>query len=418
MIKLKPYVAQRSALVPQHTQDLGCYPIVPIPKISQDSLSLRFGNAGPAEKEPKPTEFYANHLDTVLAGLPVHLRAALDGRMSVTIAETMAAAINLKMADDGRSLHRELSPAMMQFADYLRDSFPPEVLQIVRAVIEDPKALDVLATGQGALELTELSEDETEEGLERTDSIGLDLEPVNSAASLEAPSETTTALMMLLRQLASLDISTAERMALLRALSDPDDDSPLKGFADLADAGDADSISGAEAIGNLVGVQMGTEEYDLFLSTNHGQAEWTDIEPTLFAILALILINRFELHYQKQIIDAYDRDLRVHNVHRAIKAKLDQASAGEFQRLEQAKEELSILDKSAAKMGKILDLETAVRDCVTHLVFNTNLFDPDDTTLIPLMYPTLIKAVAKKLDLPIPEIPKSLSAGRTTPEIE
>lgn len=325
-------------------------------------------------------------LDAVVKELPGEIMQRIIPKIkNVVIADTLAKALKTEV-NSGHHLYEELPEHLMQLGDNLRAQLPQDALDAINLIASDNAFFRSLPKGKSMLALSapDLKKDITEpiEG-------PFEIETVAPDGSKHVLPPQITDTLLILRD---LDLNAGQQEAFLRSLTGAADDSELKGLARVDDE-EIPQLNEAEKDGKFVACSIGKDNYSLYISTNNGEASDEGIKNSLIKAIARIIINDYGLDYNREISEAFNRDVRVHNIHRAVDKKLKGAKDSEFASLREIKEKLTLTPFLASKPDSTIGIVQALEDVVVDITAHTNRHDPTDKDIINQMYSTLYKAV-------------------------
>lgn len=357
------------------------------PSLQYDCFELSFKGVNVPKRLP---EEYQKLTSDLIDKLPEKIKQRITAKINIIMANTLTEAIESDVKTDGKTLHEELPEALMQLGDLIRDSLPSAHLKLIESIVKDSKSFEALPMGKSQLFLE--ANKNTEKALEETDK-SVTLYANVEGKEVALPQEITDTLLMI----RDLDLKDNQKAALLRSLTGADDESSLKGFAKVDEVKDVKQFDEAEKQGSFAAVGLGKDNYTMYLSTYNGMAEPGTFGNSVAKSLAAMIIHDYSLDFNRDIASAYERDIRVHNVHRAIDDKLKEAKA-EIKSLTEMQNLLKAAPVIADKADSPIGIVQAMTDVITDMFFGTNRHDQSDKKLISMMYPTLSKSIAKELN--------------------
>lgn len=337
-------------------------------------------------------EEYQKLISDLIGKLPDKIKQRITAKIDqIIISDTLSKALESELKINQSTLHEELPEKLMQLSDELRNSLPEKHLKLIESLVKNQNFFESLPQGKSQLRL-EANKIGNKTKEKADNSIKLCVKAGGKEVAL--PQEITDVLLII----RDLNLKDNQKAALLKSLTSANDESLLKGFAKVDEAKEIKKIDEAEKNGNFVALELGDDKYTIYVSTNNGTADFKDVKNSMAKSLATIIIHDFNLDCNREIASAYERDVRVHNIHRAIDAKLKGAKDNEFSSLREMKDILTTDSALANKADSPIGIMQAMLDVIMDITMGTNRHDPSDKELIPLMYQTLSKSVAKKLD--------------------
>lgn len=360
-------------------------------QLKNDSFELSFkGIASPKVSPEDCQKLLTNILDI----LPEHIKTRIIPKFEkVNIAETLSKAIDSDISEEGKTLYEELPASVIELGDIIRNSLPKEYLKVIDAIASDKKSFDALPKGKSPLFIE--SQKGVESEVTKESELLVTLYTQAGGKEVAIPQEITDVLLII----KDLDLNNNQKEAFLRSLTGVADESSTKGFAKADFAKEVKQIDESESEGKFVAVGLGEEKYSIYISTNNGDADIKNIQQGLEKSIAQIIIKDFGLDYNRETASAYERDIRVHNIHRAISNKVFGTEENGFKSLRLMLKRLAEATALSSKTMMNIDPDSeigiiqALEDVITDLFMNTNRHDPNDRDLISQMYATLSKTV-------------------------
>lgn len=359
-----------------------------LPSLKYDTFELSFKGVKPPIRLPEEYQKLTNEL---IEKLPEKIKQRITAKIDkIIISDTLTKALDSDIKTDGKTLHEELPDTIMQMADLIRDSLPPTHLKVIESIIKDSKSFEALPMGKSQLFLE--ANTTTEKTLEEADKSVILYANVGGK-EVALPQEITDTLLMI----KDLNLKNNEKIAFIKSLTGADDESALKGFAKVDEAKEVEQLDEAEKQGSFAAVGLGEDKYTMYLSTYNGTAELGAVGNSVSKSLATMIIHDYSLDFNRDVASAYERDIRVHNVIRAIDDKL-KGTKTEIKTLTKMQELLKTAPFMVDKPDSPVGIVQAITDVITDMFFGTNRHDSSDKKLISSMYPTLSKSIAKELN--------------------
>lgn len=374
-VNLKNNVYQRKGFITPTISSKFTPKSVPLDK---DTVSLSFKGIAPEKLLHEDCQKLAQE---VLEKFPAHIKQRITDKIDqIIISDTLAKALDGELEEKGSTLYEELPPVLMNLGDELRNALPKPYLQLIDVIATDKKTFEALPKGQSQLLLGENKNEAQTQAITLVDKSGKDI---------TLPQEVTDILYLI----RDLELKDNQKEAFLRSLTGASDESDFKGFSRADEAKEVQQIDEAEKEGHFAMLELGENKYTLYLSTYNGNADKNDVEASIAKSFATILIKDFNLDFNRNVAESFDRDIRVHNVHRAIDEKLKGAQDGAFSSLRKMRDLLTVSPSLSNKPDSYIGLEQASIDVITDMFIGINRHDSNDKELISRMYPTLSTSI-------------------------
>lgn len=359
--------------------------------LQSDTLSLSFKGLNIPKKNP---DEYQHIVVELLNKIPAHIKQRIEPKIeNIMISESLAKALDIEIKANDSKLYESLSEPLMQFADLLRETLPQIHLQMIEAIASDVKSFDALPVGKSQLLLQDLSsEEQSTSGVQKAVTL---YSHSSDGREITLPEDVTNILLMI----KDMNLKEHQKVAFLKSLTGVTDDSELKGFAQADNAREVNALKEAEEKGAFAAIGMGKDKYNLYISTNEGEASFDEVRESVAKSFATLIVRDYSLDYNRDVAASFDRDVRVHNTQRAISDKLKQSLDKPLETLREMLESLQITPGLSSNPESKIGITQALTDVVTNLIWGLNRHDSSDKNLIGQMYPTLSKSVAKEIGL-------------------